>query len=92
MSPFDIRLAPYVWSVENKKSIKGPVDGPCERTPWFVIYAFNSMSQLYPITDYSKLKRGEREYQAFKDELRRVDPAAFTDTHPSPSHPSPTHP
>ena len=82
LSHFDIRYAPYAWSVENKKSIKEPVDGPGKRMPWYAIYGFNDISQLYPNMDYSKLKRGEREYQAFKEELRKADPEAFAGAQP----------
>ncbi len=78
LAGYDIRYAPFVWSVEQGKRIKGSVDEPNKHMPWYATYAFNAIDQLYPNVDYSKLKRGEREYQAFKDELRRVDPAAFT--------------
>ncbi len=45
--------------------------------PWYATYGFNYISQLYPDVDYSKLKRGEKEYAQFLDELRRADPEAF---------------
>lgn len=77
LAGYDIREAPFAWSVEQGKQIKGPVDEPNEHMPWYATYAFNVISQLYPNADYSKLKRGKKEYQQFLEELRKADPEAF---------------
>ncbi len=75
---YDIRYAPLAWSVERGKRTKGPLTVPDYRhTPWYAAYAFNSISQYYKDVDYSKLKRGRREYQQFLQELRKADPEAF---------------
>ena len=64
----------------ERSHIKGSLIVPDYRhMPWYATYAFNCISQLYPDVDYSKLKRGEREYQQFKEQLRKADPAAFAD-------------
>ncbi|MBW4040227.1 MAG: hypothetical protein HIU91_15470 [Acidobacteria bacterium] len=77
LAEYDIRYAPFAWAVEQGKQIKGPVDQPNKHMPWYATYAFNYISQLYPNVDYSKLKRGEVEYQEFLGELRKADPEAF---------------
>ncbi len=77
LAGYDIRYAPYVWAVEQGKRIKGPIDVPHKHMPWYATYAFNAINQLYPNVDYSKLKRGRREYQQFLQELRKADPEAF---------------
>lgn len=71
---YDIRYAPFAWTVEQGKRIKGPADEPGKHMPWYTTYGFNYISQLYPDVDYSKLKRGEKEYAQFLDELRKADP------------------
>ena len=78
-SGYDIRYAPYAWSVEQGKPIKGLLATPDYRqsSSFYATYAFNYIRQLYPKVDYSKLKRGEREYQQFLQELRKADPEAF---------------
>ncbi|MGC9200269.1 MAG: hypothetical protein ACP5E5_15400 [Acidobacteriaceae bacterium] len=77
LAGYDIRYAPFAWSVEQGKRIKGSVDEPNKHMPWYAAYAFNAINQLYPNVDYSKLKRGEKEYQQFLQELRKADPGAF---------------
>ena len=82
LAGYDIREAPYAWTVAQGKPVANPVINakhPDEQIPWYAAYAFDYISKYYRDVDYSKLKRGEREYQQFKEELRRVDPAAFTD-------------
>ena len=81
LAGYDIREAPFAWAVAQGNPVNNPVidsKHPDKEIPWYAAYAFNYISKYYRDVDYSKLKRGEREYQAFKDELRRVDPAAFT--------------
>ncbi|MDR5729604.1 MAG: hypothetical protein RB191_19480 [Terriglobia bacterium] len=77
LAGFDVRYAPLAWAVAQGKRIKGPVDEPHKHMPWYATYGFNYISQLYPDVDYSKLKRGEKEYAEFLDELRQADPEAF---------------
>ena len=78
LAGFDVRYAPLAWAVEQGKPIKGSLIVPDNRhMPWYATYAFNDISQFYSNVDYSKLKRGEKEYAQFLDELRRADPAAF---------------
>ena len=77
LAGYNIRYAPLAWDVEQGKQIKGPVDEPHKNMPWYAVYGFNAISQLYPNVDYSKLKRGEREYAQFLDELRKADPQVF---------------
>ena len=77
MAGYDIRYAPFAWSVEQGKRIRGPADAPNKHMPWYATYAFNAIDQLYPNVDYSKLKRGEAEYRQFLQELRKADPEAF---------------
>ncbi len=79
---YDIRYAPFAWAVEQGKQIKGRVDQPNKHMPWYTAYAFNYINQLYPNVDYSKLKRGEKEYQQFLGELRKADPEAFAPAPP----------
>ena len=77
LAGYDIQYAPFAWSVEQGKQIRGPVDEPRKRMPWYATYAFNAISHLYSNVDYSKLKRGRKEYQQFLVELRKADPQAF---------------
>ncbi|MHB2008017.1 MAG: hypothetical protein ACYCOX_08210, partial [Acidobacteriaceae bacterium] len=77
LAGYDIRYAPFAWSVEQGKRIKGSVDEPNKHMPWYATYAFNAIDQLYPNVNYSKLKRGRAEYQQFLGELRQADPGAF---------------
>ncbi len=61
-------------------SVNNPVinsKDPDKEIPWYAAYAFNYISQYYKDVDYSKLKRGRKEYQQFLEELRRADPGAF---------------
>jgi hypothetical protein len=80
LAGYDIREAPYAWAVAQGKPVNNPVidsKHPDKEIPWYAAYAFNYISQYYPDADYSKLKRGEKEYQQFLHELRKADPAAF---------------
>ena len=77
LAGYDIRYAPFAWATAQGKRIEGPVYKPRKRMPWYATYAFNTINQLYPNLDYSKLKRGDAEYAAFLGELRRADPGAF---------------
>lgn len=45
--------------------------------PWYVVYGFAHINRYYPDVDYSKLKRGEKEYAQFLEDLRRSEPEAF---------------
>ncbi len=84
---YDIREAPFAWAVELGKRIKTPIAEPGQPlpstleiddiSPLYASYAFNYISQYYPGVDYSKLKRGRREYQQFLVELRKADARAF---------------
>lgn len=79
---YDIREAPFAWMVASGKAIPNPVieGSPLDSTaPWYAAYAFDYISRYYSDVDYSKLKRGEKEYAAFLDELRKADPDAFTE-------------
>ena len=89
LAGYDIRYAPFGWSVEQGKQIKGPVDQPNKHMPWYATYAFNDISQLYPNVGYSKLKRGEAEYQQFLKELYQADPSL---PHPKDTVPDPAAP
>ena len=77
LAGYDIRYAPFAWTVEQGKQIHGPADQPNKHMPWYASYAFDYISKYYSDVDYSKLKRGEQEYAQFLDELRKADPAAF---------------
>ena len=78
LGDFDVRCAPLAWAVEQGKPIKRSLIVPdYKHMPWYATYAFNDISQFYSDVDYSKLKRGEKEYAAFLDELRKADPQAF---------------
>ena len=59
-----------------------PAKHPGKEIPWYAAYAFNYISQYYKDVDYSKLKRGEAEYQQFLQELRKADPEAFVTAQP----------
>ena len=61
-----------------------PAKHPGKEIPWYAAYAFNYISQYYKDVDYSKLKRGEAEYQQFLQELRKADPEAFATAQPQP--------
>lgn len=80
LAGYDIREAPYAWAVAQGKPVNNPVinsKNPDKEIPWYVAYAFNYISQYYKDVDYSKLKRGRKEYQQFLQELRKADPGAF---------------
>ncbi len=77
---YDIREAPFAWAVAQGKPVSNPVINskhPDKEIPWYAAYAFNYISRYYKDVDYSKLKRGRREYQQFLQELRKADPEAF---------------
>ena len=68
--------------VAQGKPINNPlIDSkhPDKEIPWYAAYAFDYLSQYYQDVDYSKLKRGDAEYQQFLGELRKADPEAFED-------------
>ena len=78
LAGYDIREAPYAWAVAQGKSVQNPIINskhPDQEIPWYAAYAFNYISQYYQDADYSKLKRGEREYQQFLQELYKADPS-----------------
>jgi hypothetical protein len=80
LAGYDIREAPYAWAVAQGRPVNNPVidsKDPDKEIPWYAAYAFNYISQYYKDVDYSKLKRGEKEYQQFLQELRKADPEAF---------------
>jgi hypothetical protein len=87
LAGYDIREAPYAWAVAQGKPVNNPVVNskhPDKEIPWYAAYAFNYISQYYKDVDYSKLKRGEAEYQQFLQELRKADPEAFATAQPQP--------
>lgn len=80
LAGYDIREAPFAWAVAQGKPVNNPVinsKDPDKEIPWYAAYAFNYISQYYKDVDYSKLKRGRKEYQQFLQELRKADPGAF---------------
>ncbi|MGC9293442.1 MAG: hypothetical protein ACP5EP_12110 [Acidobacteriaceae bacterium] len=80
LAGYDIREAPFAWAVAQGKPVNNPIinsKDPDKEIPWYAAYAFNYISQYYKDVDYSKLKRGEKEYQQFLEELRKADPEAF---------------
>ena len=77
LTGYDIREAPFAWAVAQGKAVANPVINskhPDKEIPWYAAYAFNYISQYYKDVDYSKLKRGDAEYQRFLRELRKADP------------------
>ena len=85
LAGYDIREAPFAWAVAQGKPVNNPVINskhPDKEIPWYAAYAFNYISQYYKDVDYSKLKRGRREYQQFLQELRKTDPEAFEQAKP----------
>ena len=88
LAGYDIREAPYAWAVAQGKPVNNPVINsrhPDKEIPWYAAYAFNYISQYYKDVDYSKLKRGEAEYQQFLQELRKADPEAFAPAQQKPA-------
>ena len=81
---YDIREAPWAWDVALGQPVKNPIAGGPSRLikPWYAAYAFDYISHYYSDVDYSKLKRGRKEYQQFLNELRKADPEAFAPTSP----------
>ena len=68
--------------VAQAKPVNNPVINskhPDKGIPWYAAYAFNYISEYYSNVDYSKLKRGDAEYQQFLGELLKADPEAFED-------------
>jgi len=45
--------------------------------PWYGVYAFAYIRSFYPETSFVSLRRGERDYGNFLEQLRQVDPTAF---------------
>jgi hypothetical protein len=94
LAGYDIREAPFAWAVAQGRPVNNPVvdsKHPDKDIPWYTAYAFNYISQYYQNVDYSKLKRGRKEYQQFLEELRKADPRAFADQHPGPKQATKTH-
>ena len=80
LAGYDIREAPFAWAVAQGKPVSNPImnsKDPDKEILWYAAYAFNYISQYYKDVDYSKLKRGRKEYQQFLQELRKADPEAF---------------
>ena len=78
LAGYDIREAPYAWAIAQDKPVHNPninFLNPVLKIPWYAAYAFNYISYYYADVDYSKLKRGEREYQQFLQELYKADPS-----------------
>ncbi len=78
LAGYDIREAPFAWAVAQGKPANNPVidsKHPDKEIPWYAAYAFNYISHYYSDVDYSKLKRGEKEYQQFLQELYKADPS-----------------
>ncbi len=78
LSGYDIREAPFAWAAAQGKPVSNPVinsKDPDKEIPWYAAYAFNYISQYYQDVDYSKLKRGQAEYQQFLKELYKADPS-----------------
>ena len=82
LAGYDLREAPYVFSLEDGVPTSNPLATSARSgatVPWYVSYTFSHISEYYQDIDYSKLKRGEAEYQQFLRELRKADPEAFAD-------------
>ena len=78
LAGYDIREAPFAWAVAQGKPVQNPIINskhPDQEIPWYAAYAFNYISHYYSDVDYSKLKRGEHEYQQFLQELYKADPS-----------------
>ena len=85
LAGYDIREAPFAWAVAQGKPVNNPMIGSNHHNPiiphrnplipWYAAYAFNYISHYYQDVDYSKLKRGEKEYQQFLQELYKADPS-----------------
>ena len=78
LSGYDIRESPFAWAVAQGKPVNNPIinsKNPDKEIPWYAAYAFNYISQYYQDVDYSKLKRGQAEYQQFLKELYKADPS-----------------
>ena len=78
LAGYDIREAPFAWAVARGKPVNNPIINskhPDKEIPWYAAYAFNYISHYYSDVDYSKLKRGEKEYQQFLQELYKADPS-----------------
>jgi hypothetical protein len=78
LAGYDISEAPFAWAVAQGKPANNPVidsKHPDKEIPWYAAYAFNYISHYYSDVDYSKLKRGEKEYQQFLQELYKADPS-----------------
>ena len=80
LAGYDIREAPYAWANSPSDLDRNPtvaLRGLPDQFSifWYAAYAFNYISQYYADVDYSKLKRGEKEYQQFLQELYKADPS-----------------
>ena len=94
LAGYDIREAPYAWAVAQGKPVENPIINskhPDKEIPWYAAYAFNYISHYYQDVDYSKLKRGEKEYQQFLQELYKADPSLPRPASPSAQIPPQAH-
>ncbi len=79
LAGYDIREAPIAWAAAaGKPTTPFPKKkmNP-DWIPWETAYAFDYISKFYSDVDYSRLKRGEKEYAQFLDALRKADLGAF---------------
>ncbi|MHB1939169.1 MAG: M48 family metalloprotease, partial [Acidobacteriaceae bacterium] len=77
-SGYDIREAPFAWTVAQAEPVNNPVINtwhPDRKIPWYAAYAFIYISHHYQNVDYTKLQRGEKEYRQFLKDLYKSDPA-----------------
>ncbi len=89
LAGYDIRDAPFVWAIAEGRPLHHPMLDRAQYdkdTPWYATYASSCISLYYSNVDYSKLKRGEADYQEFLGELRKAAPEAFSD-HVLPTNP-----
>ena len=78
LAGYDIREAPFAWTVaQGKPAINPVIDSkrPDRQFPWYAVYGFNYISNHYQNADYRTLKRGEKEFGQLLDELYKADPA-----------------
>ena len=82
LAGYDIRESPLAWAAAAGHPVSNPFVGSADKhpeIPWYAAYAFDYISRYYSDVDYGKLKRGEKEYAVFLDELRKADPEAFAE-------------
>ena len=86
---YDIREAPFAWAAAQGKPVPKQVLRPNDRFPWYATYAVDYIHRYYSNVGYSKLKRGQAEYQGFLKELYKADPSL---PHPKDTVPDPAAP